>query len=74
MAGDPAGLAGAYDEYAVPLYTYCRSLLSEPADAADAVHDTSLIAAARLRGLRDPDKLARAGQPHSGAAGRSPLR
>ena len=57
MAGDPAGLAEAYDKYAVPLYTYCRSLLSEPADAADAVHDTFLVAAAKLRGLRDPGKL-----------------
>lgn len=57
MAGDPAGLAEAYDKYAVPLYTYCRSLLREPADAADAVHDTFLIAAAKLRGLRDPGRL-----------------
>ena len=55
--GDPAGLAEAYDRYAMPLYAYCRSLLREPADAADAVQDTFLIAAARLRGLRDPAKL-----------------
>src|ERR1700693_2827364 len=57
VAGDPAGLAEAYDRYAVPLYAYCRSMLREPADAADAVQDTFLIAVARLRGLRDPDKL-----------------
>ena len=38
--GDPDGLAEAYDRYAAPLYTYCRSLLREPADAADAVQDT----------------------------------
>jgi RNA polymerase sigma factor (sigma-70 family) len=55
--GDPAGLAEAYDRYAVPLYAYCRSLLREPADAADAVQDTFLIAAARLGGLRDPARL-----------------
>lgn len=56
-AGDPAGLAEAYDRYAVPLYAYSCSMLGEPADAADAVQEAFLIAAARLRGLRDPDKL-----------------
>jgi len=56
-AGDPAGLIEAYDRYAVPLYAYSCSMLGEPADAADAVQDAFLIAAARLRGLRDPDKL-----------------
>ena len=53
VAGDPEGLAEAYDRYASPLYTYCRSLLREPADAADAVQDTFVIAASRLAGLRD---------------------
>jgi RNA polymerase sigma factor (sigma-70 family) len=57
VAGDPAGLAEAYDRYAVPLYSYCRSMLREPADAADAVQDTFLVATAKLRGLRDPGKL-----------------
>jgi RNA polymerase sigma factor (sigma-70 family) len=57
VAGDPDGLAEAYDRYAVPLYAYCCSMLREPADAADAVQDTFLIAAAKLRGLRDPAKL-----------------
>src|ERR1035438_5926807 len=57
VSGDPAGLAEAYDRYAVPLYAYCGSLLGEPADAADAVQDTFLVAAAKLRGLRDPAKL-----------------
>jgi RNA polymerase sigma factor (sigma-70 family) len=57
VAGDPAGLAEAYDRYAVPLYSYCRSVLREPADAADAVQDTFLVATARLRGLSDPGKL-----------------
>ena len=32
-------------------------MLSEPEDAADAVQDTFVIAAARLGGLRDPRKL-----------------
>ena len=57
VAGDPAGLGEAYDKYAVPLYAYCRSMLREPADAADAVQDTFLVAVAKLRGLRDPAKL-----------------
>ena len=57
MAGDPAGLAEAYDRYAMPLYSYCRSILREPADAADAVQDTFLVATAKLRDLRDPGKL-----------------
>jgi len=57
VAGDPAGLAAAFDTYAAVLHVYCRSLLAEPADAADAVQDTFVIAAARLGGLRDPDRL-----------------
>jgi RNA polymerase sigma factor (sigma-70 family) len=57
VAGDPAGLAAAYDSYADVLHRYCRSLLAEPADAADAVQDTFVIAAAKLGGLRDPDRL-----------------
>jgi RNA polymerase sigma factor (sigma-70 family) len=57
VAGDPKGIAGAYDRYAMPLYTYCRSLLRESEDAADAVQDTFLIATAKLGGLREPGKL-----------------
>jgi RNA polymerase sigma factor (sigma-70 family) len=57
VAGDPAGLAAAYDNYAPGLYAYCRTLLTEPADAADAVQDSYVIAAAKLAGLRDPDRL-----------------
>jgi RNA polymerase sigma factor (sigma-70 family) len=57
VAGDPAGLAAAYDKYADELYGYCRTLLREPADAADAVHDTYVIAAVSLNRLRDPERL-----------------
>ena len=57
VAGDPDGLAEAYDRYAAPLYAYCRSLLREPADAADAVQDTFVIAASKLAGLRDKSRL-----------------
>src|SRR6266568_336985 len=57
VAGDPAGLGEAYDRYAVPLYAYCRSMLREPADAADAVQDTFVIAVSKLTRLRDPERL-----------------
>jgi RNA polymerase sigma factor (sigma-70 family) len=57
VAGDPRGLAIAYDRYADPLFKYCRTLLSDPADAADAVQDAFVIAASRLDGLRDPNRL-----------------
>jgi RNA polymerase sigma factor (sigma-70 family) len=56
-AGDPAGLADAYDEHAESLYGYCRWMLSDPEDAAEAVQDTFVVAAERLGGLRDPRKL-----------------
>jgi DNA-directed RNA polymerase specialized sigma24 family protein len=55
--GDPGGLAEAYDRYAPALYTYCRSLVPEPGEAADAVQDTFVIAAAELAGLRDRHRL-----------------
>jgi RNA polymerase sigma factor (sigma-70 family) len=57
VAGKPEGLAACYDKYADPLYTYCRSTLRDPADAADAVQDTFVIAASRLDQLRDREKL-----------------
>jgi RNA polymerase sigma factor (sigma-70 family) len=57
VAGDPAGLAEAYDRYAAALYAYCGTMLREPADAADVVQDTFVIAASRLTGLRDPQRL-----------------
>jgi len=44
VAGDPAALAAAYDQFAPALYGYCRSLLSEPASAAGAVRDTFVVA------------------------------
>jgi RNA polymerase sigma factor (sigma-70 family) len=56
-AGDPLGLAEAYDRYSGPLFGYCQTLLDEPADAADAVQDTFVIAASKLSTLRDPERL-----------------
>jgi RNA polymerase sigma factor (sigma-70 family) len=56
-AGDPAGLAEAYDKYAESLYGYCGWMLSEPDRAADTVQDTFAIAAASLGGLREARRL-----------------
>jgi DNA-directed RNA polymerase specialized sigma24 family protein len=59
-AGDPEGLAEAYDRYAASLYTYCRFMLPGPdplGSAANAVQDTFIIAAAKLGGLHDPERL-----------------
>jgi RNA polymerase sigma factor (sigma-70 family) len=57
VAGDPAGLAEAYDRYAAALFTYCKTMLRESADASDAVQDTFVITSAKVGQLRDPDKL-----------------
>jgi len=57
VANDPLALGAAYDHYAPGIYAYCWSLLSEPAEAADTVHDTFVIAAARLGRLRAPSRL-----------------
>jgi RNA polymerase sigma factor (sigma-70 family) len=58
IAGDRSGgLTEAYDRYADPLYKYCLAFLGEPAEAADAVQDTFVIAAARLVDLREPSRL-----------------
>ena len=57
LAGREAGMAAAYDRYAPALYGYCRGLLGEPADAADVVQETFIIAAGRLGGLRDHGRL-----------------
>jgi RNA polymerase sigma factor (sigma-70 family) len=57
LDGDPAALIDAYDQYAPGLYAYCRSMLSRPADASDAVQDTFVVAAAKLGRLRDPGRL-----------------
>jgi RNA polymerase sigma factor (sigma-70 family) len=57
VAGDLPGLAAAYDEHAESLYGYCRWMLREPEDAADAVEDTFIVTAGRLDRLRDPRKL-----------------
>src|SRR5579859_5328960 len=56
IAGDADGFGAAYDQYAASLYASCRSLLPE-SEAAEAVLDTFLVAAAKLDGLGDPSRL-----------------
>ena len=57
ISGDPRGLDGAYRRYAPQLRAYCGSLLGDGDAAADAVHDTFVLAGERIGQLRDPDRL-----------------
>jgi RNA polymerase sigma factor (sigma-70 family) len=57
VSGDPRGLEGAYRAYADRLYSYCRGMLRDPDAAADAVHDTFVLASQRAGQLREPDRL-----------------
>jgi hypothetical protein len=56
IAGDADGFGAAYDHYAASLYACCCAVLPEP-EAAEAVLDTFLVAAAKLNGLRDPERF-----------------
>ena len=56
-AGDPTGIALVYDKYAADLYGYCHLMLFPPADAAEAVRDTFVIAAATLGDLSEAPEL-----------------
>jgi RNA polymerase sigma factor (sigma-70 family) len=57
VSGDPRGMEGAYRAYADRLYTYCRGMLRDADVAADAVHDTFILAGQRAGQLRDPERL-----------------
>ena len=56
-AGDPAGIAMAYDKHAAALYSYCHWMLHDSADAAESLQDTFVLAAATLSELPEPSKL-----------------
>ena len=56
-AGDPAGVAMAYDRYAAALYGYSQWILHDSAAAAEALKDTFVIAAGTLSSLSEPSKL-----------------
>jgi RNA polymerase sigma factor (sigma-70 family) len=56
-AGDPAGIAMAYDRYAAALYGYSHWILHDSAAAAGALKDMFVVAAATLGELSEPAKL-----------------
>ena len=56
-AGDPAGIAKAYDRYAAALYGYSHWILHDSAAAAEALKDTFVIATETLSNLSEPSKL-----------------
>jgi RNA polymerase sigma factor (sigma-70 family) len=56
-SGDRDAFAAIYDRYADALHDFTYSVLRDRDEAADATHDTFLIAAQRLGQLRDPSKL-----------------
>jgi RNA polymerase sigma factor (sigma-70 family) len=56
-AGDPAGIALAYDRHAADLYGYCHWLLRDSASAAEALRDTFVIAATTLGDLPEVPPL-----------------
>jgi DNA-directed RNA polymerase specialized sigma24 family protein len=49
-----AGLGGAYDRYAGPLFDYCCRILGEREAAAAAIRDAFLHGVTESRGIRDP--------------------
>jgi RNA polymerase sigma factor (sigma-70 family) len=56
-SGDRGALADIYDRYGNTVYELCRAILSDAHEASDALQDTFVIAATRLGGLRDPNRL-----------------
>jgi len=57
VSSDAAWLTGAYDSFAEALYAYCRSMVREPAAAADAVQDTFIVTAFHLAELPEENLL-----------------
>jgi len=56
-SGDQAALAAIFDRYAGHLLGFCRSMVRNQADADDCLQDVFVVAASRLDGLRQPDRL-----------------
>ncbi|MEY2421035.1 MAG: hypothetical protein QOI95_1102 [Acidimicrobiaceae bacterium] len=57
LQGDSGAFAQIYDRYGDRIYDFCRSMLRNDADAADAAQDTFVLASQRLGQLRDPERL-----------------
>jgi RNA polymerase sigma factor (sigma-70 family) len=56
-AGEQAALGAIFDRYAPRLLAFCTSMLRSRADAEDCLQDVFVLAATRLSGLREPDRL-----------------
>ena len=56
-AGDRLAAGQVYDVYGTRLYAYCHELLADPKLSADALRDTFIVAANRVRGLANPDEF-----------------
>jgi len=57
IARDQSAFAEMYGEYADRVYGVCAAILRDGDDAADAMHDTFVLAIQRIDQLRDPDRL-----------------
>ena len=57
LMADRDAFALVYDRYGPRLYDFAYSMLRHPEDAADAVADSFVLVAERLKQLRDPDRL-----------------
>lgn len=56
-AGDRLAAGQVYDVYGTRLYAYCHELLADPRMAADALRDTFIVAANRIRELAQPEEF-----------------
>jgi len=56
-AGDRLAAGQVYDVYGTRLYAYCHELLADPRLAADALRDTFIVAAKRIRDLVEPEEF-----------------
>ncbi|MEQ1786446.1 MAG: sigma-70 family RNA polymerase sigma factor [Acidimicrobiales bacterium] len=56
-SGDGSAWAAIYDRYADKLHDHCHRILRDRDEAADALHDAFIAAAAHLDQLRDPARL-----------------
>jgi RNA polymerase sigma factor (sigma-70 family) len=56
-AGDRAAFAELYREFADRIYGFCDGLLRDRDEAADATHDTFVLAAQRIGQLRNLERL-----------------
>jgi DNA-directed RNA polymerase specialized sigma24 family protein len=56
-AGDRLAAGQVYDVYGTRLYAYCHELLADPKLSADALRDTFIVAASRIKDLTDPDEF-----------------